>query len=107
MSWMEWKKYSDMLFHNKKRSVRNMVAVSYTHLDVYKRQGVDCDYITYIDKPTFGSKELGELLARYDNSDCLLYTSRKNSSGHVCRHRQGGRDCRACGEYRGNRHRVR
>lgn len=23
---MEWKKYSDMLFHNKKRSVRNMVA---------------------------------------------------------------------------------
>ena len=32
---------------------------------------------------------------------------RKNSSGHVCRHRQGGRDCRACGEYRGNRHCVR
>lgn len=36
-----------------------------------------------------------------------LIQRRENSSGHVCRHRQGGRDCRACGEYRGNRHRVR
>ena len=31
--------------------------------DAMKERGVDCDYITYIDKPTFGSKELGELLA--------------------------------------------
>ena len=38
-----------------------------------KERGVDCDYITYIDKPTFGSKELGELLAEYDNSDTEVY----------------------------------
>lgn len=41
--------------------------------DAMKERGVDCDYITYIDKPTFGSKELGELLARYDNSDTEIY----------------------------------
>ena len=37
----------------------------------------------------------------------LIQRREKNTSGHVCRHRQGGRDCRACGEYRGNRHCVR
>ena len=41
--------------------------------DAMKERGVDCDYITYIDKPTFGSKELGELLAEYDNSDTEVY----------------------------------
>ena len=41
--------------------------------DAMKERGVDCDYITYIDKPTFGSKELGELLAEYDNSDTEIY----------------------------------
>lgn len=38
-----------------------------------KERGVDCDDMTYIDKPTFGSKELGELLAGYDNSDTEIY----------------------------------
>jgi nicotinamidase-related amidase len=38
-----------------------------------KERGVDCDDMTYIDKPTFGSKELGELLAGYDNSDIEIY----------------------------------
>ena len=37
--------------------------------DAMKERGVNCDDITYIDKPTFGSKELGRLLAEYDNSD--------------------------------------
>ena len=38
-----------------------------------KERGVDCDDMTYIDKPTFGSKELGELLAGYDNNDTEIY----------------------------------
>lgn len=29
--------------------------------------------MTYIDKPTFGSEELGRLLAEYDNSDTEIY----------------------------------
>ena len=38
-----------------------------------KDQGVDCGDMTYIDKPTFGSKDLGELLAKYDNNDTEIY----------------------------------
>ncbi len=41
--------------------------------DAMKERGVDCDDMTYIDKPTFGCKELGELLAGYDNSDTEIY----------------------------------
>ena len=41
--------------------------------DAMKERGVNCDDITYIDKPTFGSKELGRLLAEYDNSDTEIY----------------------------------
>ena len=46
--------------------------VSYTHLDVYKRQGKD---------------------SRCDSCRHTYPKKRKNSSGHVCRHRQGGGDC--------------
>ena len=45
--------------------------------------------------------------SRCDSCRHTYPKKRKNSSGHVCRHRQGGGDCRACGEYRGNRHCVR
>lgn len=41
--------------------------------DAMKERGVNCDDITYIDKPTFGSEELGRLLAEYDNSDTEIY----------------------------------
>lgn len=41
--------------------------------DAMKERGVDCDDMTYIDKPTFGSKELGRLLEEYDNSDTEIY----------------------------------
>lgn len=41
--------------------------------DAMKERGVNCDDITYIDKPTFGSKELGRLLEEYDNSDTEIY----------------------------------
>ena len=44
-----------------------------THCIKWKERGVNCDDITYIDKPTFGSKELGRLLAEYDNSDTEIY----------------------------------
>lgn len=52
--------------------------------------------------------ELAELVnSRRDSCRHTYPKKRKDSSGHVCRHRQGGGDCRACGEYRGNRHCVR
>jgi hypothetical protein len=31
--------------------------------------------VTYIDKPTFGSKELGKLLAEYDNSNTEIISA--------------------------------
>ena len=72
-------------------------AVSYTHLDVYKRQGYDTFFLTgtdehgqkienkareagvtpqeYVDNIVVGIKELWRLMD-VDYSDCLLYTSR-------------------------------
>lgn len=37
----------------------------------------------------------------------LIQRREKIHPGTYVGHRQGGRDCRACGEYRGNRHCVR
>ena len=52
--------------------------VSYTHLDVYKRQSVECEKIHDICQAVYGMKhpsnELeGLYLAREDEQICLLY----------------------------------
>ena len=54
----------------------NDMAVSYTHLDVYKRQDIYCPW----DVINFAKKLVSDLSARpsafWINSSCLLYTSR-------------------------------
>ena len=54
---------------NQLRVTKDIKAVSYTHLDVYKRQEMGIDYSRIIDD-TFYTKTFAQ------NKICLLYTSR-------------------------------
>ena len=55
-------------------------AVSYTHLDVYKRQGVDFSgaHDGREDHPVCNGEDLGKILQKEGGAGvgCLLYTSR-------------------------------
>ena len=57
------------------RAVRTNRPVSYTHLDVYKRQGLGSVVLGIFDE-----KKLAELLELPEGMGCLLYTSSRPRS---------------------------
>ena len=66
------------------RALRARPAVSYTHLDVYKRQviiSVDPDFIRIIAVYQYGEKEIKVTVRRYNSEDALERFSLEKQEG--------------------------